>query len=100
LLCPVPTGQAHPAVAAKNTALAQFMIAISRQQPVASFGAQLVQALIHALIDRLITYPDESGVAGKVAIGDQVIILARLFQETVQEMVLVQRTVHPEKAAI
>ena len=95
----VPTGQAHAAPPAEHGDFAELVVAVIGAEVGAEALAELLQAFPRALAGRVVAQPDEGGVAGVIAVGDDVIEGGAAFEELVEEMVLAQRLPQPDEMA-
>ena len=95
----MPTGQAHAAAPGEHGDLAQLVVAVIGAEVGAESLAELVQALPRALAGGIVAQADEGGVAGVIAVGDDVVEGGAAFEELVEEMVLAQRLAQPDVVA-
>src|SRR5260370_30505458 len=94
----LPAGQSHAALASEEAGLAEFMVAEISAQLCAKLFAQFFQTFSRALASRVIAHPYERRVARIVPAGNDVIKSRGFVQEAIQEMILIQRFVQPNKA--
>ena len=79
--------------------LAQLVVAVIGAEVGAESVAQVLQAFPRTLVSRVVAHADEGGVAGVIAVGDDIIERGAALDELVKEMVLAQGRALPDVVA-
>jgi hypothetical protein len=95
-----PGGQPHATAPAKETHLAEFMVAKGGVKVGREPGAKFLEAFAGAIEGRIVGQADERRVAGIIAIGDDEGGGAGAFDELVQQMIVAHRMPEPEEVPV
>ena len=93
----VPARAPHPAEAAPETALAQFVIANHRAQPRPVARAQFSETLRRACPRRRIAHAHEGGIARVIAIGDHHVRLAAAREKFLEPVIVREGIALPDE---
>ena len=80
-----PACEAHAAIRAREADLAEFVVADDGAEPARELSAKLLQAFARAFEGGVIADADVKGIAGVIAVGDNVVEGLAVFEEAVKE---------------
>ena len=88
--------QSHAALPAEEADLPKFMVAEISVEPSPELLAQFAQAFAHALACGIISDPNESGVAGIVAVGNDIVRAARFCNKAIEQVIMPHGLAQPK----
>src|SRR5262245_31541116 len=96
----MPACEPHPTTITGQIYFAKIVVAEDCMEFVTEAPAQFFQTFTRTLASRVIAHSHERGVTRVIAHGDDEIGRADFIQESVEQMVLMQRAVQPDMTTI